>query len=346
MKKIIITLLIAAIMPAFSQNLLDNSSFETIDEKKNIPASWSVIKRGLIEDTHSFDNTLAKDGKNSAKIENNSGMTKGVTLLYLQSLGQKFNTVPAGTEIELSVYARAISNTARVRVYFESIKGKKLVLRDFEVYEGKWTKFSVKFKKEDVDYGAPYVCLGLLSGNGVIFDCAYLGAAGANQYAALNIVDNLIYNGDFEKVKDSMPISWNIINKTSGKAELVTNGGVIGKNCVKLSSAEKVKGLLIWGHSLDVTNFANIAPGTEIEITLKAKTDKPSTVFRFYTEFMAGRKFIGTYIAHNQKCTKDWEEKKFTFKTPSVTPTGASFYLQLMSPGEVMFDDISMKIKK
>ncbi len=346
MKKIIIPLLVGAILPLCAQNLLQNSSFETVNAQKNTPEAWSVIKRGIFDNTHSFDAATALDGKNSARIVNNSGMTKGVTLLYLQNLGQKFNAVPAGTEMELSVYARAVSDIARVRVYFESIKGKKLVLRDFEVYEGKWTKFSVKFKKEDVDYGSPYVCLGLLSGAGVMFDCAYLGEAGANPYANLNIADNLIYNGDFEKVKNSMPISWNIINKTNGKAELVANGGTSGKNCVKLSSAEKVKGLLIWGHNLDVANFANIAPGTEIEVTLKAKTDKTSTVFRFYTEFMAGRKFIGTYIAHNQKCTKDWEEKKFTFKTPAVTPTGASFYLQLMSPGEVLFDDISMKIKK
>lgn len=346
MKKIIIPLLVGAILPLCAQNLLQNSSFETINSQKNIPESWSVIKRGIFDNAHSVDATTALDGKNSAKIVNNSGMTKGVTLLYMQTLGQKFNAVPSGTEMELAVYARAVSDTARVRVYFESLKGKKLVLRDFEVFEGKWTKFSVKFKKEDVDYGAPYVCLGLLSGNGVIFDCAYLGAAGANPYAKLNTVDNLIYNGDFEKIKNAMPLTWRTINKTNGKAELVTDGGIAGKNCVKLSSAEKVKGLLIWGHNIDSANFENIAPGTEIEVTLKAKTDKPATVFRFYTEFMAGRKFIGTYIAHNQKCSKDWEEKKFTFKTPSVVPTGASFYLQLMSPGEVMFDDIVMKVKK
>ena len=34
MKKIIVMLLFAAFMPVFAQNLLDNSSFESIDEQK------------------------------------------------------------------------------------------------------------------------------------------------------------------------------------------------------------------------------------------------------------------------------------------------------------------------
>ena len=38
MKKIIVMLLFAAFMPVFAQNLLDNSSFESIDEQKNIPS--------------------------------------------------------------------------------------------------------------------------------------------------------------------------------------------------------------------------------------------------------------------------------------------------------------------
>ena len=181
MKKIITVLLIAAIMPSFAKNLLENSSFENIDDQKEVPVSWSVIKRGLIEDTHSFDNTAAKDGKISAKIENNSGMTKGVTLLYLQSLKQKLNAVPAGTEMEFSVYARAVSDTARARIYFESIKARKTVLRNFNISADKWTKLTVKFTKEDVDYGLPYVCIGLLRG-GVLFDGAYFGEAGKNNY--------------------------------------------------------------------------------------------------------------------------------------------------------------------
>lgn len=108
-------------------------------------------------------------------------MTKGVTLLYLQSLKQKLNAVPAGTEMEFSVYARAVSGTARARIYFESIKARKTVLRDFNISADKWTKLTVKFTKEDVNYGLPYVCIGLLRG-GVLFDGAYFGEAGKNNY--------------------------------------------------------------------------------------------------------------------------------------------------------------------
>lgn len=181
MKKSVIILLFTAIMPVFAQNLLDNSSFENVDAQKNTPVSWQVFKRGLIEDTHFIDNTIANDGKISAKIVNNSGMLKGVNLMYLQKLGTKLNAVPVGTEMEFSVYARAVSGTARVRIYFESIKARKTVLRDFNVSADKWTKLTVKFTKEDVDYGLPYVCMGLLRG-GVLFDCAYFGEAGKNKY--------------------------------------------------------------------------------------------------------------------------------------------------------------------
>ena len=83
--------------------------------------------------------------------------------------------------MEFSVYARAVSGTARVRIYFEALKARKTVLRDFNVSADKWTEISVKFTKEDVDYGLPYVCMGLLRG-GVLFDCAFFGAAGKNKY--------------------------------------------------------------------------------------------------------------------------------------------------------------------
>ena len=348
MKKIIVMLLFAAFMPVFAQNLLDNSSFESIDEQKNIPSSWAVVKRGSFEDTHSFNDKIALDGKNSASIVNNSGITKGVTLLYMQTLKQKINALPVGTEVEFSVFARAVSNTAQVRVYFEAMKAKKLVIRNVNVSADKWTKITMNFTKEDVDYGNPYVCLQLLSGNDVVFDCAYLGEAGKNPYAELGKVDNFISNGGFEVIQNNLPLNWAIINKIpNGKAVAVSDGAASGKNCVKLSAAEKFKGLLMWNQNLDMTHFADIAPETEIEITMKAKTDKPATVFRFYVEFMNNGKYIGTFIAHNQKCSNNsWEEKKFTFKMPKIKPTKANLYLQLMSEGEVMFDDVSMKLKK
>ena len=347
MKKLTIMLFISTLLPLCAQNLLENSSFETINEQKNIPASWSVIKRGLFENTHSFNNTISLDGKNSASIINNSGMTQGVTLLYMQGLGQKINQLKPGTALEFSVYARAISGSARARMYFESLKSKKTFLRDVNVSDEKWSKISLRFTKEDIDYGAPYVCLGLVRGSGIVFDCAYLGTASDNPYSKLLAAEDLVSNGSFEKTKNNMPLNWNILNRTqNGKADFITDGGASGKNSVKLSAADKLKGLLMWNQSLDITAFENIAPDTEIEITLKAKTDKASTVFRFYVEFMQGRKFIGTFIAHNQKCTNNFEEKKLTFKMPKTIPTAANLYLQLMSPGEVTFDDVSMKIKK
>jgi hypothetical protein len=262
----------------------------------------------------------------------------------MQNLGTKFNAISANTKIVFSGFARAITGTAKARVYFESLKGKKLVLKDFEVFDDRWTNFSLSFTKEDLDYGLPYICLGLLNGEGILFDSIYLGKENANLYDKFNTVENLIFNGNFENVKNAMPIKWQVLNKTKGVAQLVKTSD--GGNCINLSSKDKVKGLLMWTQRIDASYFKNLASNTEIEIKLKAKTDNDKTVFRFYTEFTAGKKFIGTFIAHNQKSTNTFQEKKFTFKVPAIKPTGVNFYLQLMSSGEVWFDDISMKIKK
>lgn len=348
MRKFIVPMLLSAAIPLCAQNLLENSSFETVNEQKNVPASWSVVKRGIIDNTHSSETAAALDGKTSAKIVNNTGITKGISLLYLQSLRNKLNAVPAGTKMELSVYARAVSGNARIRVYLEAPAAKKLHLRDMNVTADKWRKLTIPFTKVDANYGSPYVCLGLLQGQNVIFDCAYLGPEGKNPYASISTVSDLVYNGGFEQVKGNMPANWKVLDaaKCGGKAEVVSENAASGNNCAKLSSPVRPKKFFMLNYNFDAADMAAIAPGTEMEVTFKAKTDTPAAIFRCYTEFMAKGKFVGTNISPNMKCTKGWEEKKFTFKMPKVTPNGGNLYLQLMTEGEVMFDNVSVKVKK
>ena len=344
MKKIMTLILVTFATFLGAQNLIVNSSFESINSEKNIPNNWSVIKKGLFDETHSFSTTTKLEGKNAAQIVNNTGLTQGVSLYYLQNLGTKFNGLKANTKVEFSGYVRSTNGTSIARVYFESLKGKKLVLKDLEVFNDRWTKFSLFFTKEDLDYGIPYICLGLLRGNGVLFDGIYLGKENGNPYAKINVMDNFIYNGNFEIVKNSLPVKWQILNRSKGSAQLIKSKEF--GNSIQLSSKDKVQKLLMWMQQVDAEYFKNLTPGTEIEVTLKAKTNSAATIFRFYVEFKAGNKFIGTFIAHNQKSSKNFQEKKFTFKVPKVTPTGVNFYLQLMSSGEVVFDDVTMKIKK
>lgn len=345
MKYLLIAFFMAA-LSVYGSNLLQNSSFEKIDESKNIPESWGIVKRGILHDTHSVESSVALDGKNSARIENPTNITKGASLIWMQSnLGEKLNAIAPGTDMEFSVYIRAIEKNATARVYFEAMKAKKLYLRDVKCSADKWTKVIMRFTKEDVNYGSPYVCLQLLNGKGILFDCAYFGPVGKNPWAAKIDGENFIVNGNIEAVKGSVVDSWNVIDRSKSGGTFVSETAASGKYALQLKSAAAPRGMLAWYQTVDSAKLQSVAPGTEMVIRMKAKTDKPSTVFRFYIEFMQKHKFIGTFIAHNQKCAKDWEEKTFTFKMPAAYPDNANIYLQLMSAGQVFIDDISIQKK-
>ena len=345
-KKTLLVLLITALLPVVAQNLLENSSFETVDTQKGIPASWTVVKKGIIENTHSVDEATALDGKNAARIVNGTDMTKGVTLLYLQHLADKFAKVPAGTEVEFTVFARSTAGTSRARIYFEALKARKTVLKDFNINADEWTKLSVRFVKEDIDYGQPYVCIGLLKG-GVLFDGAYFGPAGKSPYKINATSDDFILNPSAERITESgQPLHWKVLNRSkNGKAYVDSETVTTGKRALTLQCDGKPDGILAWNYKFPAGTFDEVKPQSEMLLTLKANTHgNPGTLFRFYVEFMHNGKFVGTRIAANQTIYVGWKEKTLRFKMPDVVPTVANLYVQLMGPGKVTFDDVSLKL--
>jgi hypothetical protein len=90
-----------------SANLLENPSFETLNSSNGMPQGWSMMKRGIFHEAHAVETSVVLDGKNAVRLENPTDLTKGVTILWMQSnFAQKFKAVAPGTEMEFSVYVR------------------------------------------------------------------------------------------------------------------------------------------------------------------------------------------------------------------------------------------------
>ena len=197
------------------QNLLKNPSFEIQSEQDSaMPESWTVIKRGSFEDTHSMNGKLVFSGKRSAQIDNTLSATAKATLIWSQgNFGEALKKIPVGTDLEFSVRAAAVEKPCTVRIYFESLQAKKTYLKAAGLQPGKWTEITVKFKKLDVNYGAPYVCLQLLGNGRAVFDCAYLGPAGKNPWKTVRSKE-LVVNGNAENLDEqNNPSGWKIIKK-------------------------------------------------------------------------------------------------------------------------------------
>ncbi len=328
------------------QNLLKNPSFEIQSEQDSaLPESWTVIKRGSFEATHSLNGEKAFSGKRSVQLDNALPATAKATLIWSQgNFGEALKKIPVGTDLEFSARAAAVEKPCTVRIYFESLQAKKTYLKAARLQPGKWTGITVKFKKLDVNYGAPYVCLQLMGNGRAVFDCAYLGPAGKNPWKTIRSKE-LIVNGNAEKLDGKNdPAGWTIIRKGKGTAETTTAAASEGKRAFRLSCEEKPDGMLAWRHHLSEECFNGLKPGTEMVLSLKANTGgNPATIFRFYIEFRKNGKFIGTYIASNQSVYVGWKEKRLRFKLPKGLPASANLYVQLMNSGVLTFDEVSLK---
>ena len=332
-----------------AQNLLENPSFEQVRENMpSRPAVWSTWGEKTVgENTYSIEEKNVFAGKRALRI--NHKRTTSMALWMHSNLGAKLKAVPAGTEMELSVFARAAKGTANSRVYLEAIKAKRLFISNTKVDDESWTKIVVRFKKENLDYGSPYVCLAVAGQGDIIYDCAYLGEAGKNPYKIYETSENFIVNGNLDKTgKDGTPLHWRIFNHSkNGKASVTTSNVSSGKRALQLYCPGKPDGMLAWDHRFAADAFDGVEPGTEMVLSLKGNTHgNPGTIFRFYIEFMRGGKYIGTYIAHNQSIYVGWMEKSLRFKMPKERPDRANVYVQLMSGGTLSFDDISLKLAK
>ena len=329
------------------QNMLKNPSFEIQSEQNSSqPESWSIIKHGSFEPTHLLEEKLVFSGKRSVRIDNTLAATEKATLIWMQSnLGEILKTIPPGTDLEFSVRAAAVEKPCSARIYFESIRAKITCLNNARLTPGRWTEIIVRFKKKDIDYGAPYVCLQLLGRGSAVFDCAYLGPAGKNPWKTVQPKE-MVYNGNAEYLDGkNKPLGWFVIKNGNGSAIITTNNASEGKHAFHLSSESKPKGMLAWGHHLNEELFTGLKPGTEMILSLKANTGgNPATAFRFYIEFkQKNGKFIGTYIAQNQTIYAGWKEKHLRFRLPRGLPASADIYVQLMNAGVLTFDEVSLK---
>lgn len=345
MKKIISLLLLLTASAVFASNLLENSSFEIQQEiRSSRPESWTALNEKNLPDTYSFEEKTVFNGKRAVKISNKSGK---MALWIHSHLGEKLKKLPVGTEMELAAFVRSEGGDARARIYLESFKAKRLFINTQKVTPDGWTKISVRFKTEKIDYGSPYVCLAIVGKGTLIYDCAYLGPAGKNPWKMNMDSDNFIANPSMEKLgKNGRVLNWRILNRSkNGKASVDTTTVASGARSLKLECTAKPNGMLSWNYQFPAGTFDNVKPGTPMILSLKANTfGNPETKFRFYIEFTANGKFVGTHIASNQSVYVGWQEKTLRFKMPKVVPTGANVYVQLMNAGALAFDDVSLKL--
>ena len=339
-------LLLGGMLSLFGQNILENPSFEvTRENDPTVPEGWVVLKKGSFEKTHKMEDKLVFSGKKAVRIDNLQEATAPANLMWLQYIKEKLSQYQAGTELEFSVMAQAVDKMAQVQIYLESMAARKCYIKAEKLFPGKWTKVSVRFQKENVDYGSPYICLKLIGNGSVVFDGAYLGPVGKNPYT-VNASPDLVYNGNAEKLDEKgQPFGWYVINRgKNGTASVTSATASEGKHAFQLSCAEKPQGLLMWSHRLTEDCFTNLKPGSDMVLSLKANTiGNPATEFQFYIEFRKGTKFIGTFMATHQTIYEGWQEKRLRFKLPKEVPTSANIYVQLQGAGTLNFDEVSLK---
>ena len=351
MKKIIVALLLMASNCIVWANLLKNPSFEIQREQNSdMPESWEVLKKGTFEDSHSVVENVVFSGKKAVVMTSRNPKLQKAVLLWVQgNFGEQFKKIAPGTEIEYSVMATAVDAPCTARIYFESNKARKTYIKAAKLIPGKWTKISVKFKKLDMEYPSPNVYIQLMGNGQAAFDCAYLGKAGENPFKITDDMKSLINGGDAEvSSAQALPVGWRILKRgKKGTASIEENNAASGKYSFSLKSTEKPDGMLAWNYSFDKEILNDIAPESDMVLTMKVNTaGNPATRFRFYVEFMQGKKFIGNVMAKNQSSYVGWTEKTLRFKMPKTVPTAANLYIQLQTEGSLNIDDVELKFAK
>lgn len=350
MKKTV-TLLLAMLYCISWANLLKNPSFEIQQEQRSdMPESWTIIKKGTFEETNALEEKVFFAGKRAVSISNPNPKLKKAVMLWSQgSFGEEFKKIAPGTNVEFSVMATAVDAPCTARIYFESIKSRQTHIKSARLVPGKWTKISVNFKKRDLNYISPSVYIQLMGNGKAVFDCAYLGDAAKNPYSATAAKNILINGGGAEGAQAGVPpFGWRVLKRgKNGSASIEENSASSGKRSFCLKSEKKPDAMLAWAYSFNKDVLKSIAPGTDMVLTMKVNTaGNPNTKFRFYIEFMNGRKFCGLAMAKNQSSYVNWTEKKLSFKWPKEVPTAGNLYVQLLTGGVLNFDDVELKFAK
>ncbi|MBO4344386.1 MAG: carbohydrate binding domain-containing protein, partial [Victivallales bacterium] len=335
MKRTIPFALALSAIAAFAQNLLVNPSFEELTAD-GMPQGWSVIRNNAADAALVSEKTTAFDGKSAVRIENKGEDADKSQLIWIQrNLEGKIKQLAKGTAMEVSVMAYAVGNPAQGRIYMESMKAPRCYCTDMALTPGKWQKISQRFAIEDVDYANPYVCIQLLGKGDVIFDCAYLGPAGKNQWTQVKPDNgNYVLNGGAEEPLDDG--AWGVINRAKNGAKVFRDGqrAKTGSFSFRIESASKPDDMVAWRYYFPVEFYEMIAPGTEMAVIFDANNQSnPGTKFRCYTEFTRNGKYIGTFQSEDMTVYAGWGQQVFKFKMPLERPTNGYLVLQLMTEG-------------
>jgi len=330
-------------------NLLENPSFEIQQESGGVlPENWAVVKSGTLEKAHFMDNQTAFDGKYSVRLTNEKPELSGAQVIWMQSnLGPKLETIPIGTEIEFSVYARADKTASTCNVYLQAPT--KAWQKTVTVQPGQWQRIQIIFKKEDVKLSGAYACLRLVGNGSICFDKAYLGIvadAPKEQEIVIGPASNRIANGSMELVdgKTGEVLNWSFASKEQeGKGFLDTTMADTGANSLCMESATEPKSIMYWTQHGIEQRLPDCPPGTEMLLSLRANTGSmPGVKFQFYIEMQKKGKFIGTFSSNPEGIYVGWDTKILKFKMPEEAPDNVYLVIRLLTLGKVWIDDVRL----
>ncbi len=161
------------------------------------------------------------------------------------------------------------------------------------------------------------------------------------------LAENRIVNPSAEIIKDGKPYAWDKLKiNLKGNFHLVGDARTSGKHSLILDCADEklsVKNYLAWRQDGLHTRLKDCPPGTVMEFSVNVNTfGNPNVKYRFYVEMKKGNKYIGTFLSGIQTNYVGWQKKTFRFTMPKEVPTHAYVCLQLLTPGKIAFDDISL----
>ena len=334
-----------------AQNLLDNPSFEEGSPVNSaLPADWSSVKFLSMENHHFLDTATARSGKSSAMLT--SRKSEGVKhyILWMQrGLGKKLFNIDGGTEMEFSAWVKTDSPKVKIRIYLEASKTANskyysVISPEQSIPEHRWKKVTLRFKLPDEkpDY---YACLQLLTKGTVWFDDVYFGKA-----SEAPLEKNRLENASMEDPgAGTRPAAeWQTMQlNLRGTFHSVDRMAHSGEKSLKITCNEpslKASHFLLWIQKGVEKRLSDCPPGTEMELSVWSNTlGNPGVKYRFYMEMQKKTKYIGTFSSGELTNYVGWQKKSLRFKMPAEIPDSAYVCLQLLSPGSVCFDDVSLE---
>ena len=157
---------------------------------------------------------------------------------------------------------------------------------------------------------------------------------------------NLLSNPSFETLNSKgLPAAFSASKKlTLDEIHSVDKNGAVDGSAAavltnkdsKLSLANYL-GYIQWGLQSKINK---LAPGTEMEFSVYAKTDAPSTKFLFYVEGTDnnGKSFLKKIPVVSIKQSNQWKQLRVEFKVPDSGVKNAYVCFMITSVGKVWLD--------